>query len=158
MFIACALTIIGYTLVFLPESLSSTERRQQALKKQSKLASLATGFKILFCQFQEYAVWKLWGGLIIVFVLVMNMTGATGVNINFFKAKLSLDWDPETTGFYLGAQQLSHMVGLLVVLPILLACKLPDALVAIIGLAVSCAMNIIVGLAWKTYQLFIGKY
>ena len=157
LFIACALAIIGYTLVFLPESLSSEERQNLASKKQSKLQSLAMGFRILFCQFKEYAVWKIWGSLVIVFVLASNMSGSSGLSVFYFKAKLSLDWDPEITGFYLGAQQLSHMVGLLVILPVLMVCKLPDALISLIGLAVNCAMNVFIGLAGKTYQLFISK-
>ena len=156
-FIACALGIIGYTIVFLPESLSSSERRKQTLKKQSKIQSLATGFKILFCQFKGLPVWKLWSGLIMVLILVLNMTGATQLNIYYFKARLSLDWDPEITGFYLAADQFSHMVGLLVFLPAFMACKLPDALITLFGLVCHCIMNVAVGLAAVTYELFISK-
>lgn len=157
-FIACALGIIGYTIVFLPESLSYSERQKQALKKQNKFQTLVTGVKILFCQYKGLAVWKLWCGLFIVFILVMNMAGATQLSIYYLKAKLSLDWDPETTGFYLALQQLSSMVALLGILPFFIACKLPDALITIFGLVANCVVNTVVGLASYTYQLFTGMY
>ena len=156
--IACSVAIIGYTLAFLPESLSSSERQKHTLNKQSKLQSLAVGFKILFCQFKEYAAWKLWGGSIILLVVITNVAGAIALFIYYFKANLSLDWDPEITGYFLGVQQVSHMVALLVILPVLMVCKLPDALISLIGLAMNCAMNLFIGLASKTYQLFIGKF
>lgn len=157
LFIACALSIIGYTIVFLPESLSSSERRKQAQKKQSKIQTLVTGVKILFGQYKGLAIWKLWCGLFLVFILVFNMTGAAQLNIYYFKARLSLDWNPETTGFYLALQQLSSMISLLVILPIFIACKLPDALITIFGLVAHCIINVVVGLASVTYQLFIGR-
>ena len=157
LFIACALGIIGYTIVFLPESLSSSEHEKQARKKQGKFQTLVTGVKILFCQYKGLTVWKLWGGLFIVFILVFNMAGGASITIYYFKAKLSLDWDPETTGFFLALQQLSNMVGLLVILPFFIACKLPDALISIFGLLAHCIVNVSIGLASVTYQLFIGK-
>ena len=86
------------------------------------------------------------------------MTGAVQLNIYYFKARLSLDWDPETTGLYLALQQLSNMTALLVALPLFIACKLPDALIAIFGLVVHCVIDVLVGLASVTYQLFIGKF
>ena len=156
LFIACALGIIGYTIVFLPESLSSNERQKQARKKQSKFQTLVTGVKILSCQYKGLAIWKLWCGLLIIFILVVNMTGASQLNIYYFKARLSLDWDPETTGFYLALQQLSRMVALLAILPLFIACRLPDALITIFGLVTHCVINVVVGLASVTYQLFIG--
>jgi MFS family permease len=157
LFIACALGIIGYTIVFLPESLSSSKSQKQARKKQSKCQSLVTGIKILFGQYKGLAVWKLWCGLFVVFIVVFNMAGAVLININYFKARLSLDWDPETTGFYLALQQLSNMAALLVILPLFIACKLPDALISIFGVVAHCIINVVVGLASVTYQFFIGK-
>ena len=157
LFIACALGIIGYTIVFLPESLSSSEYQKQVRKKQSKFQTLVTGVKILFCHYKGLAVWKLWCGLFIILILVFNVMGAIQLNIYYIKAKSSLDWGPETTGLYLALQQLSNMIALLVILPIFIACKLPDALIAIFGLVVHCIINVLVGLASITYQLFISK-
>ena len=158
LYVACALGIIAYTILFLPESLDSIERRETAKKKPSKCESLAMGFKIMLCQFGEYAIWKLWAGLIIVFVLVSNMSGSVGLAVYYFKAKLTLDWGPEKIGIYLGAQQLSNMFGLLVVLPLLMACKLPDAVISLIGMVIHIVINVCVGLAQKSYVFFISKF
>ena len=155
LYVACALGIIGYTLAFLPESLSHAERQQQ--KERNICETIATGFKIFFCQFQGYAVWKLWAALVMVFVLVTNLTGSSGISIYYFKQKPALNWDPEITGFYLGLQQISNMIGLLVVLPLFMACRAPDALIALIGLTVHLAKNVFTGLAYTTYQFFTSK-
>ena len=158
LYVACALGIIAYTILFLPESLDSIEHSETAKKKPSKCGSLAMGFKIMFCQFGEYAVWKLWAGLIIVFVITNNMTGSDGLAVYYFKAKLTLDWGPEKIGIYLGAQQLSFMFGLLVVLPLLMACKVPDTVISLIGMVIHIVKNVCVGLAQKSYVFFISKF
>ena len=154
LFVACALGIIGYTLALLPESRSRAQR--QELKKQNKCESLMSGFKIFFFQFPDYAVWKLWGGLVMVFVLVTNMTGSTQMSYYYFKG-LSLQWNQEVTGFYLGTEQISNMIGLIVVLPLLMACKVPDAMITLMGLAVHLAKNVFTGIAVATYQFFISE-
>ena len=81
------------------------------------------------------------------------------MSIYYFKQKPSLNWDPEITGFYLGVEQISNMIGLVVVLPLFMACKTPGVLIVIIGLslAVHLARNVFTSLAWTTYQFFISK-
>ena len=157
LFIGCNTLLLAYVLLFLPESLSKKERERGALDKPKGFRSLMRGFKIYFCQIQEYSVWMLWASLITIFVLVMTSAGSQRIQVLFFKAKEPFDWDPSTIGYYQMTAQLSHMVGLLVVLPVLVALKLPDALISLIGLSFNVGMNIFTGLAKKTFEMFISK-
>ncbi len=157
LFIGCNTLLLAYVLLFLPESLSRKERERKALDKPKGLRSLMRGFKIYLCQIQEYSVWMLWAALIAIFVLVMTSAGAQRIQVSFFKAPEPFDWDPSTIGYYQMTAQLSHMFGLLVVLPVLVVLKLPDALISLIGLGFNVGMNIFTGLAKKTFEMFISK-
>ena len=156
LFVGCNAGIIVYVVLLLPESLSRKERERRALTKPSKLKSLLRGFEILFCQVKD--CWKLWLSLIVIAVVIFNITGATGIAIYFFKAKEPLDWPPKTIGIFQCIQQLSHMLGLLVILPILVALKFPDALISLVGVTFTCGMNIFIGFVRKTFEMFIGEF
>lgn len=146
--------IILYTLFFLPESLTSTERRIKAAKKPKGIKSLARGARIFFCQVSEYSVWRLWMALIPIAIIVANMTGVTSLTVFFFK---DLNWRPGVIGAYQATAMGSHMLTLMVLLPILVACKFSDPLISLIALLFNCGMNLFIGLSTRTYQLFIGK-
>ncbi len=158
LYIGCNALLMAYVLLFLPESLSRKERERRALGKPKGIRSLIRGFKIYLCQIQEYSVWMLWAALIAIFVLVMTSAGSQRIQISFFKSNKPFDWDPTTIGYYQMTAQLSHMFGLLLILPILVALKLPDALISIIGLGFNVGMNIFTGLAKKTFEMFISKF
>ncbi len=151
-FISCHILIIAYVLLFLPESLPKKDRMRKAMLKRT---SLLSGMKIYFCQIKRYAVWVLWTALIAFFILELT---SERIAVYFLKAKKPFDWDSSTIGFYQTTVQLSHMFGLLVVLPVLVVLKLPDALISLIGLGFNVGMNIFTGLANKTFEMFISKF
>ncbi len=151
-FISCHILIIAYVLLFLPESLPKKERMRRA---RNYFSSLIRGFKIYFCRIKRYTVWVLWTALIAFFILELT---SERIAVYFLKAKKPFDWDPSTIGYYQTTVQLSHMVGLLVVLPVLVVLKLPDALISLIGLSFNVGMNIFTGVANKTFEMFISKF
>ena len=157
LFVGCNVLLIAYVLLFLPESLKQKERERRALNKPKGVRSLIRGFKIYFSQMADYATWKLWACLISIFVLVMTSAGSQRISVFFLKAGRPFDWEPSTIGYYQMTAQLSHMLGLLVVLPILVALNVPDALIALIGLAFNAGMNTFTGLAKLTYEMFISE-
>ena len=157
LFIGCNALLIAYVLLFLPESLTRKERERNALGKPKGLAVVVRGFKIYYCQVKEYSVWILWASLIAIFVLVMTAAGSQRISVLFLKADEPFDWLPTMIGYYQMTSQLSHMLGLFVILPIMVALKLPDALISLIGLAFSAGMNIFTGLAKQTFEMFISK-
>ena len=156
LFTACHLGIILYTLLLLPESLTSEQRRIKNLEKPGGLQVLVRGLKIFFCSVGRYvnSVWKMWVAIIPLLILVINVTGHNSIGILFFKA---LNWDPILIGAQSTVVMGSRMLSLLVLLPILVAIQLPDPLISLIGGLINCSMNLFMGFSSQTYQFFISK-
>lgn len=161
LFIGCNVLLMAYVLLFLPESVTQKERERRLFNKVSSgngcFDSFVRGFKIYFSQKTGYATWKLWACLISASVIVMVSAGSQQIGVLFLKTGDPFDLDPGTIGYQQMTAQISHMIGLLFVLPLLIALKFPDALIALIGLASSAGMNIFTGLAKLNYELFISK-
>ena len=154
LYIACNLAIIAYTLLFLPESLTSEDRRRKNAGKPSGVRALMRGLSIFFCRVPEYPVWKLWLALVGFFLVVAFALAGQSINVFFFG---DLNWSPRKTGNYQAVSTGSHMLALMVVLPLLVTLKLHDTLIGLIGIAANVSMNLLLGLSSATYQIFIGE-
>ena len=148
--------IIVYVILFLPEPLTQIERLENAKNRPRGCNAVLQGFKIFFCS-PWWLTWRLWVSLIALFVFVMNITGSNEITTLFLRNK-PLDWNPRLIGIYQSSFQASHMIALLVILPILVALKLPDALIGLIGLAFNCGMNIFMGFVRQSWQMFVSKF
>ena len=84
----------------------------------------------------------------------LNIIGILNIQVLFFKA---IDWGPKMIGIVQSLSQASSIAVVLLVLPILVALKLPDTLIVLIGLFFSYGMAVFMGLASITYQYFIGE-
>ena len=154
--VGCNLVIIIYTLVLLPASikLTANERKTRDQKGYKGFQLLARGCKIFLCMVKEYPVWKLWTALIAIVILLINLIGSFSIMVLFLKA---LNWGPEMIGENIAISKASHLVVLVVVLPVLVVLKLPDSLISLIGVIFCASMNLCMGLLKRPYQLFIGK-
>lgn len=153
--VACNFCIILYTVLFLPESLSNKERQKKNLDKPHGLKLLNRGFNIFFCQVHEYPVWRLWLALVPIVFMTMIMTAETSIGIFYFG---EMNWKPFLVGINQALAMSSHMISLMVVLPILVALKFPDPLISLIGAVANCSMNLFIGLSKYPYELFISEF
>ena len=149
--IACYAGIILYTLIFLPPSLTREERRRKTLNKPRGIKALARGASV-FCT-REYSIWQLWVAIIPIFMYAVNMIAPLTLDIYFFS---DFNWSPGRFGALTAVGLGSHMVVLMVVLPLLVALKFPDPLLSIIGGLVNCGANAFKGLSTRTFEFFIG--
>ena len=154
LYIACNVAIIVYTLLLLPESLNSNERRRKNAGKPRGVKSLLRGAAIFFCQVKEYSVWKIWVAIVPVVIITVIMGAETSLGVFYFSSQ---KWKPALIGAYQATAMGSHMVGLMVLLPILVALKFPDPLITLIGVLFNCAMNLFLGLSTQVYEVFIGR-
>ena len=156
LFVLCNFALILYTILFLPESLTSEERRIKSKGKPRGIFALLAGFKIVFCQISKYmaSVWILWVALVPMFIMAMVMGSATSIGVYFYKA---LHWTSTRIGLNISTAMGSHLLVLLAVLPILTALGFPDPLLSLIGLLFNMFMNLFLGLSHKTYQVFLSK-
>lgn len=153
-FICCHMIIGLYTLILLPKSLSKVEREMKSKNKSSGLQRQVRGIKIFLCMMKEYPVWKLWLAVIPLLIVIINMAGPAMIGVYFFKY---LNWNSVEIGGYQATYMGSRMLALLILLPILVALKLPDPLISLIGVTFDCVMNLLTGITEVTYKLFIGK-
>lgn len=154
LYLACNFTIIVYTVLFLPESLTNEERRRKNANKPNGVRALVRGVSIFFCRVEEYPVWRLWVALISVGIVLAVTLAAASIGVFFFG---DLNWSPQKTSNYQTVATGSHMISLMVILPILVALKFPDPLISLIGVVANVAINLFIGFSRTTYQLFIGE-
>ena len=156
LFIACNSGIIAYTLLFLPESLTTENRKRKNAGKPSGVRLLMRGASIFFRRVSEYpSVWKLWVAILVSFIIGIVTIAEKEIHVFFFGA---LNWSTRMTGFYQGIHTGSHMLGLMVLIPLLVALKVPDTLMILCGLVAHTSLNLLLGLSSASYQIFIGEF
>ena len=151
LYLACNVGILLYTVFILPESLT---RDQRMRNKHSGFKVVARGFKIFF--FKIYSRWRLWFGLVMVAILYMVGLGVADIRTLFLLHK-PLAWGPSLIGIFQSMSQAVNMIILLVLLPILVAFRLPDTLIMLIGTAFSCITLVATGLVTTTWEMFVSK-
>ena len=154
--LACNIAAIVYSLFFLPESLNKEERRKNAAKNPKGYKAITQGVKIFVGRTSgQYPTWKLWVANIFVNMAIFNVVGSLLITVYFLKA-FPFDFNALMIGIYQSVESISRALSNTVVLAVLVALKVPDALIALIGLGFSCSCNLLTGLSKKTYQIFTG--
>jgi len=84
-------------------------------------------------------------------IAIINTTGTT-VIMTLFLLHKPLQWDPILIGIYLAASELIHGLSLIIFLPILVVSSVPDTLIVLTGIGLSCAMDLCLGFVVETWQ------
>ena len=159
--LACVVAALPYVLIALPESLERDERkgvREEREKARSRTLgpkALLRGFQIFFGK--HYSRCKLWLCLFIMFITVANISGTTSVII-LYLLRDPLHWNPLQIGAFLGSNEFVHGLGLIVLLPILVHCGTKDSIIVVLSVFLTCMMDACLGLATKTWQVFVGEF
>lgn len=156
--LACVVAALPYALIALPESLDRDERhaKDENTIKSRTLGpkALLRGYQIFFGQ--KYSRCKLWLCLLIMFITVANISGTTSVIILYLLHK-PLWWNPLQIGAYLGSSEFVQGLGLIVILPLLVHSGTRDSVIVILAVFVTCTMDIFLGLANRTWEVFTGE-
>lgn len=161
--LAAQFAVIVYTLTLLPESLnfhSSIQKNNNALHAQEQPQTSNRLFKAVSKNIIEYfglffTNWKLAIMMGIFFVIEINFLGITDVVILYALGQ-PLCWSPDLIGYFLSLKVFLNGVASLIILPVLLLCGLSDTLVVLIGLVAGAASLVMMGLATKTWIMFLG--
>lgn len=153
-YIGCNALIVLYTLVFLPESLTSAERREgRRDQRWGPCTLIVRGIKMFFTR--EYSRWRLWSSLISLAIFYFNGFGGTSIMI-FFLLNAPLEWNTGLIGIYLSLTFMLHGVALVVVFPVMLLLGMPDTLLVIGGAVVNILGFTFTGLVRNTWEMFTG--
>lgn len=154
LYVGCQGLIIVYVLLYLPESLTRDERLEKAQNSQRGFQKLVRSFKIFFCGVREYSVWRLWAALVAMSIIVINLVGSQLITV-FFQTSYPLNWGPKLIGYYGTVSQVSHGLGLIVILPLFVTIGMPDTVIAFIGVLFSAGMNVFIGFVKETWEMFV---
>lgn len=158
--LCCVIAALPYVLIILPEPGDQNEENNEMHSKRPKPKmyggpkALLRGLQIFFCK--GYPRWKLWFSLLTMAVATINTTG-TIVVMTLYLLHKPLQWSPFLIGLYLAASELIHGLILIIVLPLLVASGVPDSLIVLTGIGLSCAIDVCLGFVGKTWQMFVGK-
>lgn len=151
---ACIVALVPYVLLLVPESLNKNDKTRRSSKLYTGPKSLLQGLQIFFGK--RYSRWRLWFTLLTMTVVILNTSGAI-VIITLFLLHDPLEWEPYLIGIYLSVNELVHGLSVLIFLPVLVICRVPDPLIALLGIGLSCAMYVCMGFVAETWQMFLGK-
>ena len=154
---ASGVLIIIYTAIFLHEPFSKLERLQKVSNSQKgvKTHTLLRGLKVFLCR-SKYSAWKLWAALGVLCIMVSNFVGSQMITALFLEGH-PLKWGPAVIGIYDVVSMIARGIAAVVVLPVLVAFSLPDAVVALIGVLFSGSMSFFTGFVRHTWQMFLGE-
>lgn len=155
--VASIVVVIPYVIFFLPESLNNREGNRQSDRSAKAIVgpkALLRGFRIFFSSGPSR--WVLWFALLSMIIVISNTSG-TYVIITLFLLHSPLEWSPSLIGSYLAASELVHGLAIVFVLPIMVALEMPDSAIVLVGIGISCVMDVSLGLVDSTWQVFLGK-
>lgn len=151
LFVACNVAILLYVVLFLPESLTSEERRRKNADKPGGARALVRGLGIFFCCIRKYTTWKLWCALLALGTALFVMESPVVILFFYFR---DLEWSSKRSENYQTVSMASHASALIFLLPFLAAIKVPDSLMALIGLVATICANFLMGFTTSKYLLF----
>ena len=154
LYIACNVAIILYSLIYLPESLVSSERKERMKNRLSGFKTIIRGAKIFLVK--HYSRWRLWFALVAIWIFFLNAYGIGSI-FTLFLLERPLQWGVGVIGIYQALSQAVHGIALVVVLPLLTVCRLPDGLITLFGVLVSIIAFILTGFVKTTWEMFASK-
>lgn len=149
----CYTISLLYTLLLVPESLPKAQR-QAKKASNNKLKVLWKGILLYFRP--KLVTLKLWICLGVLFIVIVNITGAITIN-TYFYIRQPLGWNPEQIGLYGGYSGLTHSLALLLLMPLGFLIGIPDRVLAIIGVLSSCLSYLFIAGVNKTWQMFASE-
>ena len=144
-------------LPFLKEPFTKAERIARLQESgHLKMSSLfSRGFKIFVSP--KYSRWRLWFTAVIFAFVIINSTGLFEV-LTLFQLHKPLEWGPSEIGWYGLSNTLVQVFSLFCILPILVYFKVPDALIALVGLLINSGLYFFIGFLSTTWEMYLGKY
>lgn len=156
LYLFSSLISILYVLLWLPESVTSEQRKE---KLQDRSASnlfrvVSRGFRLFYLK--DYSRWRLLLCTIAMFFGYFIAIGAGNISI-LFLLNYPLRWLPDLIGLFQAMSEAVHGLCLIIILPILVALRVPDGLIMFIAFVWSGVTFVAIGFVQQTWEMFLGK-
>ncbi len=155
-YIGCNLVIIAYMVLFVPESLTRSEREQQCAKNPRGPRAYIQGVKLYLGGLSLSYTWTLYVCTIIIFVMVVNVYGGFLIDVYFLKA-LPFDFNSFQIGIFQAVRAASQALANVLFMAALVALSFSDTWILLIATLFHCGCNILIGLSNQVWQLYSSK-
>ncbi len=146
-----------YALI-IPESLPKDQLIKKVSDYKCDVSRLTRGFKLFFGpSYIGLGLFKVWIIVGVTVVAMINETGSSEISSYFLHNK-PLQWNYDLIGIYMAVSSVSHLIGLVIILPILVLLRVPDSVISMVGVVVSCGMFVYIAVLENTWEMFIGAY
>ncbi len=153
LYLGSNILMIIYVVAWLPESLTSNQRRERR-QNASMLKMSIRGLKLFFSK--EYSAWKLWLGVGAMFIGYFQEVGNTEISTLFLLSP-PLSWNPDLIGLYQAMALGAFGLALFSLLPLLVVLKVPDPVIMLLGFAWAAGANVGIAFVQVTWQMFLGE-
>ena len=165
--LCCQLAVIFYIVVFLPESLGSRTssarsdginiQQKNKYKRRQSCTQLLKSIPYNLFNFGKMVLgsWRLLVLMLTFFVVEINFLGITDIVILYAIGE-PLCWSSAWIGYFLALKLFLNGLAALILLPVLVYVRVPDTVIILAGLAAGAASLVVMGVAVKTWIMFIG--
>ena len=155
LYIGCNIFLMVY-IIFIPESLTTTERKEIVKKNPKGIKAYMEGLRIFSGRLSLSSTWKLYATFISVNILLFNILGAKLISVYFLKA-IPFSFNALQIGFYQSIKSISQGISILIFVGILTILSKSDAWIMFVSAVVNVTCNILTGFSRKAWQVYAGK-
>ena len=156
-YIGCNLFIILYMLLFVPESLTRSEREEMCSKNPKGPRTYIEGFKLYLGVLSPSHTWMIYVSTTVIIVMVINVYGGSLIDVYFLKA-LQFDFNSFQIGVFQAVRSGSQTLANLLFMAVLVALTISDTWILLIATLFHIACNILIGFSNSAWQLYSSKY
>ena len=153
------LCVVGLVYCFLiPESITEQIKISNNVSSKRGWRTFIHGVKIV--SLPKYiglsGVWKLWMAIFIMVLAIISEIGIIEIQ-GYFLHNKPLEWTYDTIANYNIVTSTSHLLALVVLVPIFVVLNTPNAVIILIGIVFSCGVSVFIALLTKTWEMFLGN-
>ena len=150
-------SLVAFIYIFMwPEPLQQNPKSSKG--RSHGFEKLINGAKIFF--FPPYIGfskwWRVWIAAIVICLECLCALGIVQI-MNYFLHNRPLQWSYDLIGIYGVVSSAGNIFSLIIVLPVLVAIRLPDPVIGIIGCIFGIVSNIMIATIKTSWEMFLGK-
>ena len=153
---ACNFAAVVYVILFVPESLTKSERKKIVNKNPKGIRAYFQGIKLFGGSLSFLSTWKLYVAIIAANVLVLNIAGNILISVYFLKTP-PFSFNPLQIGIYQSTRSAAQGVANLVFVGGLVLLSISDVWIMLTAVLVNFGCNMCIGFSNKAWEVYTSK-
>lgn len=152
-FTASSLFLLAYTALFLPESLTRSERKNLKGKSPRGVRAYIEGFGLFCGRLPPVSTWKIYVATITICVVGLNLFGAMLIDVYFLKA-LPFDFNSLQIGTFESVRSVSQGLSNVLFMGVFVSLKVGDVWIMLAGVLCHATCCMLLGFSTKAWQIY----